>query len=69
MPANLLGVSYKSAPRRFRGTRSTILDYEDFLTKLLRYAVQYSTGAPFRAGMARALAYSCSTTLKREVLI
>jgi len=33
MLANLPGVSYKSASRRFRETRSTILDWQDFLTK------------------------------------
>ena len=44
MLANLPGVSYESAPKRFRETRSTILDCEDFLTELLRCAVPYSTG-------------------------
>jgi hypothetical protein len=47
--ANLPDVSYESAPRRFRETRSTILDQEDFLTALLRCAVQYSTETPWLA--------------------
>lgn len=33
MLANLPGVSYESAPRRFRETRSTMLDWENFLTE------------------------------------
>jgi hypothetical protein len=45
MLANLAGVSYESAPTRFREIRSTILDEEDFPTLLLRCAVQYSTEA------------------------
>ena len=44
MLANLPGVSYESAPKRFWETRSTILDWEDFLTELLRCAVPYRTG-------------------------
>src|ERR1700675_2649513 len=41
--ANPPGVSYKSAPRRFRETRST---YCDVFTVLLCCAVQYSTETP-----------------------
>jgi hypothetical protein len=33
MLANLPGVSYESAPRRFRETRSTILDWRNSLTE------------------------------------
>ncbi len=48
MLANLPGVSYESAPKRFRETRSTILDWRHFLTERLRCAVQYSTETPDR---------------------
>jgi hypothetical protein len=33
MLANLPGVSYERAPKRFRETRSTILDWQHFLTE------------------------------------
>jgi hypothetical protein len=46
MLANLPGVGYESAPRRFRETRSTILEWQEFLLELLPCAVQYSTGRP-----------------------
>jgi hypothetical protein len=35
MLANLAGVSYESAPRRFREIRSTVLDEEDLPTEIL----------------------------------
>ena len=98
MLANLPGVGYESAPRRFRETRSTIPEWQDSLIELR--VAQFNTaqerppgrvaanmdnvqeGAPSRLGVIAfcpnekerthvqaELAYSCSTTLKREVLI
>jgi hypothetical protein len=58
--ANLPGVSYESAPRRFRETRSTILNWQDSVIERLPRTVPNSTAAPNRIfdGMDRVLTSS-----------
>src|SRR5580693_2240554 len=46
--ANLPGVSYESAPRRFRETRSTILNWQDSVIERSPRTVPYSTAAANR---------------------
>jgi hypothetical protein len=65
MLANLPGVGYESAPRRFRETRSTILEWQDSFIELLRCAVQYSTATPSRADK-RESSLTCAARHLRE---